>query len=90
MGKNDCLPPDTRFCLPPWAKHQLEMTVFIILQSMEMDHFLIETPIRADNRTEKLASIFLYSTQTQICVCLCMCTHLCFTILLEQTQTPIC
>lgn len=42
--------------------NQLEMTVFIILESMEMDHSLIETQINVANTTEKLAKIFLYST----------------------------
>lgn len=43
----------SHFFLPPQAK-QLEMTVFIILGSMEMDRSLIETQIRVANATEKL------------------------------------
>lgn len=61
MGKTKIYLLLSHFFLPPQAK-QLEMTVFIILESMEMDRSLIETQISVANTTEKLAKILLYST----------------------------
>lgn len=52
MGKNIIYLLPMHFFLPPQAK-LLQMTVFIILESMEINHSVILTPISVANTAER-------------------------------------
>lgn len=85
MGKKIIYLLPLCFFLPPQAK-QLEITVFTILGSMEMDHSLIKTQIRVASTTEKQEKIllYLYTLQRPKCVCDCV-SHFCWSRQKPQT-----